>query len=94
MRILKNIYNEFVVYYHRINTTELDCNKMMAIVAYKNLFPRDFCDLQLARGFVFTLFAQKPRLVGEALVSAKDQMQAILDRITFAQKETLISQEE
>ncbi|EEE8582949.1 hypothetical protein CV241_004692, partial [Salmonella enterica subsp. enterica serovar Javiana] len=28
MRILKNIYNEFQVYYNKLNTTELDCNKM------------------------------------------------------------------
>ena len=42
MRLLKNIYNEFVIYYNRINTTELDCNKMLAMITYKNLFPRDF----------------------------------------------------
>src|SRR5699024_4179521 len=28
MRLLKNIYNEFVIYYNRLNITELDCNKM------------------------------------------------------------------
>ena len=47
MRLLKNIYNEFTIYYNRINTTELNCNKMLAIITYKNLFPRDFADLQL-----------------------------------------------
>lgn len=47
MRLLKNIYNEFIVYYNRLNITELDCNKMLAIIAYKNLFPRDFANLQL-----------------------------------------------
>ena len=25
MRLLKNIYNEFVIYFNRLNTTELDC---------------------------------------------------------------------
>ena len=34
MRLLKNIYNEFVIYYNRLNITELDCNKMLAIIAY------------------------------------------------------------
>lgn len=94
MRILKNIYNEFVVYIHRLNTTDLDCNKMLAMVAYKNLFPRDFSDLQLARGFVYTLFAQKPRLVDEVLISAKKQKQDILDRIEWVKKEVLTSQKE
>ena len=81
MRILKNIYNEFVVYIHRLNTTDLDWNKMMAMIAYKNLFPRDFSDLQLAKGFVFVLFKQKPLLRKEALESAKRQRQELLDRI-------------
>ena len=94
MRILKNIYNEFIVYFNRLNITDLDCDKMMAIIAYKNLFPRDFSDLQLARGFVFALFEQKPRLIEESLKSAKGQRQELLDRIEWAKKETLISQEE
>ena len=59
MRLLKNIYNEFVIYYNRLNITELDCNKMLAMMAYKNLFPRDFADLQLNQGFVYTLFDSK-----------------------------------
>ena len=62
MRLLKNIYNEFVVYYNRLNITELDCNKMLAIVAYKNLFPRDFADLQLNQGFVYALFKKQTSL--------------------------------
>lgn len=63
MRLLKNIYNEFQIYYSRLNTTELDCNKMLAIIAYKNLFPRDFADLQLNRGFVYKVFCSKDKLI-------------------------------
>lgn len=63
MRLLKNIYNEFVIYYNRLNITELDCNKMLAIIAYKNLFPRDFADLQLNQGFVCTLLIIKSSLL-------------------------------
>ena len=55
MRILKNIYNEFIIYYNRLNVTELNANKMLAIITYKNIFPRDFSDLQLNRGMVFNL---------------------------------------
>lgn len=59
MRILKNIYNEFVIYHNRIQSTELNSNKLLAIIAYKNIFPRDFSDLQLGMGFVHTLFQSK-----------------------------------
>jgi hypothetical protein len=63
MRILKNICTEYIVYYHRIQSTELDCNKLLAIIVYKNLFPKDFSDLQLNRGFVYSLFSQKESLI-------------------------------
>ena len=50
MRVLKNIYNELLVYINRLNNTDLNWDKMLAIIVYKNIFPRDFCDLQLNRG--------------------------------------------
>ncbi|MFS0784943.1 hypothetical protein ABC345_00985 [Shouchella sp. 1P09AA] len=63
MRILKNIYNEFVVYYRKLNITELNCDKMLAIIVYKNLFPRDYTQLQLNKGMVYTLFAKKENFI-------------------------------
>ncbi|MGL6197221.1 MAG: hypothetical protein ACRC2T_20615, partial [Thermoguttaceae bacterium] len=63
MRILKNICNEYIVYHQRIQATELNCNKLFAIIVYKNLFPRDFSDSQLNKGFVFALFAEKGKLI-------------------------------
>lgn len=94
MRILKNIYNEFVVYIYRLNTTDLDWNKMMAMIVYKNLFPRDFSELQLKKGFVFELFEKKSVLVDETLSTAKKQIQKLQDRIDQAKNETLISEQE
>lgn len=73
MRILKNIYNEFQIYFNRLNTTELDCNKMLAIIAYKNIFPRDFSELQLNQGIIFTIFSEKENLIsGEIKKLEKD----------------------
>ncbi|MBY8910134.1 hypothetical protein K6L05_10040 [Salinicoccus roseus] len=59
MRILKNIYNEFLIYKSRLNSIELNFNKLLALIAYKNIFPRDFSELQLGSGFVHTLFNKK-----------------------------------
>ncbi|AIR06502.1 hypothetical protein JT31_18355 [Cedecea neteri] len=67
MRMLKNIYNEFQIYYNKLNTTELDCDKMLAIIAYKNIFPRDFSELQLNQGMVFTIFSEKDNLISEEI---------------------------
>lgn len=74
MRLLKNICNEFVVYYNRLNTIELDCNKMLAIITYKNLFPRDFSALQLNQGFVYTLFDKKDSFISQEVEKLEGQI--------------------
>lgn len=94
MRILKNIYNEFIIYYNRLNITELDCNKMLAIIAYKNLFPRDFADLQLNQGFVYTLFNKKDEFIKSEITEIKKAIEEKQNRITLSQKEQLVSMRE
>ena len=89
MRLLKNIYNEFVIYYNRLNITELDCNKMLAMVAYKNLFPRDFADLQLNQGFVYTLFNNKELFIEEEVKSLTERISKIICQIDLAKNEHL-----
>jgi len=81
MRILKNIYNEFVVYIHRLDITDLDWNKMLAMITYKNLFPRDFSDLQLDRGFVYSLFSKKSELIIETSELENYHKNELLERI-------------
>lgn len=89
MRLLKNIYNEFVIYYNRINITELDCNKMLAIIAYKNLFPSDFADLQLNKGFVYTLFDSKDIFIAEEVKKLEDRIFEKSNEIEMAKNEHL-----
>lgn len=94
MRILKNIYNEFVIYIHRLNTTELNWNKMMAMITYKNLFPRDFSDLQLSKGYINELFQQKELLIGKTKEDLEDQRNQLLKRIEISNNEIMSSQQE
>lgn len=75
MRLLKNVCNEFLVYYHRLNTTELNFNKMFAMITYKNLFPRDFSDLQNGRGYVKSLFDHKDIFI----LSEKDKLLSLIE---------------
>ena len=89
MRLLKNIYNEFIIYYNRLNITELDCNKMLAIIAYKNLFPRDFADLQLNQGFVYTIFDSKDSFIAEEIEKLDKQISEKSNEIDMAKNEHL-----
>ncbi|MGE9658945.1 hypothetical protein ACQP6C_10695 [Snodgrassella alvi] len=78
MRLLKNICNEFHLYYSNIsnnNKFELNANKMFAIIVYKNLFPLDFTLLQMNQGFVFYIFNNKPLYI-------KNEKDKLLENIT------------
>lgn len=91
MRLLKNIYNEFIIYFNRLNITELNCNKMLSIITYKNIFPRDFADLQLNRGFVYTLFSKKEDFITAEITEMNKRIDRIQKRITSSENEYLVS---
>lgn len=72
MRLLKNICNEFLVYFNRMtHNVDLNYSKMFAMVIYKNLFPNDFSELQLGRGFVAAMFESKPKYINKELAAAQ-----------------------
>lgn len=94
MRLLKNICNEFLVYYNRLGLAELDCNKMLAIITYKNLFPKDFSELQLNKGFVYTLFESKNKLIEAQVRKLQAKINLIDERLKSAHHEVTVSHEE
>ena len=63
MRLLRNISNEFKIYNGRLGNINLNLNNLLGTVIYKNLFPRDFSDLQLNQGFVYHLFSNKEKFI-------------------------------
>ena len=94
MRILKNIYNEFVVYNNRINTTEQDHNKLLALIIYKNIFPRDFSELQLNKGFVYTLFMKKDEFISNEIKNIEMKIKELREKVESANSEHLSKEEE
>lgn len=94
MRILKNIYNEFLIYHSRIQSTELNNNKLLAIIIYKNIFPRDFSNLQLGRGYVHTLFASKELFIKEEISKIQREIDHICELNRRLEVEGLVSIDE
>lgn len=89
MRILKNIYNEFLIYKNRLNSIELNFNKLLALIAYKNIFPRDFSDLQLSSGFVHTLFSKKTDFIDNETSAIEQEIEEKKNLISRASNEEL-----
>ncbi|HFU3984820.1 TPA: hypothetical protein ACGO2X_001105 [Streptococcus suis] len=67
MRLLNNICNEFYSYQLELthdktgekNALDLDLEKIFAMIVYKNIFPKDFSELQNNQGFLYSLFDEK-----------------------------------
>lgn len=61
MRLMKNIYNEYAIYSTRINIKEMNLKneQLLAILTYKNIFPKDFSDLLVNKGFMDSIFRNK-----------------------------------
>ena len=89
MRVLKNICNEFVIYFYKLQEIKLNPNKMLAMITYKNIFPRDFADLQLNKGFVRELFYYKKELAAQKLKKNKEELESVKKRIEYIKNEQL-----
>lgn len=106
MRILKNIYNEFIIYHDRIlfkendpqteqedNSALIDLNndKLLGMIVYKNIFPKDFSDLHLRAGFVYTLFENKTVLIKQEIESIDHKIGEVEEKIRLSENEILDS---
>lgn len=70
MRVLQNIFNEYEIYREQIiNRTglNLDPKKLFAVIAFKNIYPSDFSDLQNEKGIVKQAFYEKEKILKQKL---------------------------
>jgi hypothetical protein len=63
MRLLVNIYNEYMIYKHKLTSDKLDKNKLLAMIIYKNLYPSDFAKLHFNDGVVYEFINNKSNLI-------------------------------
>lgn len=68
-RLIINIANEFRIYFAALGQrNKLNPDKMLSMIVYKNLFPRDFVNLQKQKGYVHFLLSKRGK---DAFVSEK-----------------------
>ena len=70
MRILTNIANEYHQYRQKLYETcnkRLNLTKLLAMIVYKNYFPRDFAQLHRREGKVYNCISKKPEFFKEAV---------------------------
>lgn len=93
MRLMKNIYNEFLIYSRRIDIEKLNLNndELLALITYKNIFPRDFSDLLFNKGFIYDLLDAKKVYVGDCEAKIREQLSNLHKRVEEADIELAAS---
>lgn len=94
MRILRNIYNEFVVYKRILRDSQgmdLKDEQMLAMIIYKNLYPNDFAAIQNEEGLIKQAFEDKYKFVSEEKSILQLKIDKISNDITNYKQETLKS---
>lgn len=94
MRLIMNIYNEYKIYNDTINTADLSADKLLAIITYKNVFPRDFSHLQYGKGFLYMLINKKDVLLSLKKNEINSKIEILKGRVTELEKEKVTSIQE
>ncbi|TXF72942.1 hypothetical protein FUA19_06765 [Bacillus subtilis] len=94
MRVLKNIFNEFIMYQKKLKAIGLDSNKLLAMVIYKNIYPIDFSKLLNNQGMIYEIFQRKKHIIQEQVTSIDEKIQKLEAKIKDVEVEALASIEE
>ncbi|WP_195237742.1 YobI family P-loop NTPase [Clostridium perfringens] len=98
MRLLTNIYNEFLIYYKRLvkekENSTLSVDNLLAIIVYKNLYPVDFTKLQNRDGMVYNVFFEKNKIADKVIGSLYEKLEVYKLNIQQLEKEILENEEE
>lgn len=97
-RLLKNIVNEYMIYNERLRENKtndyLNSNKLLGMMVYKNLFPKDFALLQYGRSFINFVFSEKEKILDNERLKIREKLDIVEDRIRDSRKEHLQSIDE
>lgn len=92
MRVLQNIYNEFVIYKNLLSVHQalaLRDEQMMAMIIFKNLYPKDFADIQNETGVIKKAFENKTRYIKVKRDSLQNELNFISDSLKKADEDHL-----
>lgn len=81
MRMIKNIFNEYAVFENVLQGNTQRREKLLSIIAYKNLFPRDFENMYYKRGPVNEAFQNKLEIIASKRKNIEDEIDKINKRL-------------
>jgi len=90
LRLIQNIFNEYAIYAANLETdgdNVLDANKLLAVLIYKNVYPKDFEDLHQGSGNLADILARHDDLIASGEAKKKSEISHLEKQIERADRE-------
>ncbi|NKI18582.1 ATP-binding protein [Spongiibacter sp. KMU-166] len=91
LRLIQNIFNEYAIYVANLETdgeTILDANKLLAILIYKNVYPRDFEQLHRDSGNLYRILNRQGELIHQAEEAHRAEITELERQLEVAERQT------
>ncbi|ASA54844.1 DNA-binding protein [Vibrio gazogenes] len=91
LRLIQNIFNEYAIYVANLEKDEenlLDANKLLAILIYKNVYPRDFEQLHRGEGMLANILHHKNELIEQGEATYKAEISELEAQLEAAERQT------
>lgn len=91
LRLIQNIFNEYAIYVANLETDGdnlLDANKLLAILIYKNVYPRDFEQLHRGAGTLAGILNQQDKLIESGESTYRAEITEIEKQLDIAERQT------
>ncbi len=90
LRLIQNIFNEYAIYVANLETDEenvLDANKLLAVLIYKNVFPRDFENLHRGKGILARILGRHDEFIASSEAEFKSSVESIERELDIAERQ-------
>jgi len=92
LRLIHNIVNEFHLYYAQLSSENINVTQLLAILIYKNVYPKDFEALHLNKGAVYKIVDAKNGIITELSKKYKDEISACEPKLKNLEKEVFANE--
>ncbi|MEB4801596.1 hypothetical protein QR556_11555, partial [Acinetobacter soli] len=90
MRLVTNIFNEFKIYIQKLKNPNLNKNKLLALIIYKNYYPAEFANLHSNKGEIYEIFTvKKKNIISHKLEAIKHEIVTLDEKIQASQLEKI-----
>ena len=89
MRIINNIISEFIIYHDKFVEKNLDDKKLFVMIMYKNLYPKEYCELLVGKGTIPDTFKNISSNITRVTTNINEDIEELKKRKTLSMNEQL-----